>query len=150
LTGGQFGGIIELLNRISLVSVWRAQQRRLARRRTPGVGARPAGFQTRTSLERIGQRCFPSDDAQLSRLHEEGYPFVLHGHLPDCTISFVDLVNVGGAHKTVSHLIGLGHRCIGLITNAPLSYAAAQDRLTGYRQALALMMTFSLLTFLPF
>ena len=36
----------------------------------------------------------------------------------------------------MSHLIGLGHRRIGLITNAPLSYMAAQDRLTGYRQAL--------------
>ncbi|NIO69160.1 MAG: substrate-binding domain-containing protein [Anaerolineae bacterium] len=77
-----------------------------------------------------------SDDFQLSRLHEEGYPLVLHGHLPDCAIPFVDVDNVGGAHKAVSHLIGLGHRRIGLITNAPLSYTAAQDRLTGYRQAL--------------
>jgi hypothetical protein len=51
--------------------------------------------------------------------------------------------------KAVSHLIGLGHRRIGLITNALLSYTAAQDRLTGYRQALALMTSFSLLTFLP-
>jgi len=77
-----------------------------------------------------------SNDAQLSRLHEEGYPLVLHGHLPDCAIPFVDVDNVGGAHKAVSHLVGLGHRRIGLITNAPLSYTAAQDRLTGYRQAL--------------
>jgi DNA-binding LacI/PurR family transcriptional regulator len=89
-----------------------------------------------------------SDNSQLSRLHEEGYPLVLHGHLPDCIIPFVDVDNVGGAHKAVSHLIGLGHRRIGLITNAPLSYTAAQDRLTGYRQALALMTSFSLLTFL--
>jgi len=77
-----------------------------------------------------------SDDSQLSRLYEEGYPLVLHGRLPDCDLPFVDIDNVGGAHKAVSHLIGLGHRRIGLITNAPLSYTSSQDRLTGYRQAL--------------
>jgi DNA-binding LacI/PurR family transcriptional regulator len=77
-----------------------------------------------------------SDDSQLSRLYEEGYPLVLHGRLPDCALPFVDVDNVGGAHKAVSHLIGLGHRRIGLITNAPLSYTSSQDRLTGYRQAL--------------
>jgi DNA-binding LacI/PurR family transcriptional regulator len=77
-----------------------------------------------------------SGDLHLSRLHEEGYPLVLHGRLPDCALPFVDVDNVGGAHKAVSHLIGLGHRRIGLITNAPLSYTSSQDRLTGYRQAL--------------
>jgi LacI family transcriptional regulator len=77
-----------------------------------------------------------SDDFQLSRLHEEGYPLVLHGHLPDCSLPFVDVDNIGGACKAVSHLIDLGHRRIGLITNAPLSYTSSQDRLSGYRQAL--------------
>ena len=89
-----------------------------------------------------------SDDSQLSRLHEEGYPLVLHGHLPDCTIPFVDVDNVGGAQSCQSsHWVRTPR--IGLITNAPLSYTAAQDRLKGYRQALALMTSFSLLTFLP-
>jgi DNA-binding LacI/PurR family transcriptional regulator len=77
-----------------------------------------------------------SDDLQLSRLHEEGYPLVLHGHLSNCSLPFVDVDNIGGACKAVSHLIELGHRRIGLITNAPLSYTSSQDRLTGYRQAL--------------
>jgi len=77
-----------------------------------------------------------SDDLQLSRLHEEGYPLVLHGHLSDCSLPFVDVDNIGGACKAVSHLIELGYRRIGLITNAPLSYTSSQDRLTGYRQAL--------------
>ncbi|MDH4135998.1 MAG: LacI family transcriptional regulator [Anaerolineae bacterium] len=77
-----------------------------------------------------------SDDFQLSRLQEEGYPLVLHGHLPDCSLPFVDVDNIGGACKAVSHLIELGHRRIGLVTNAPLSYTSSQDRLTGYRQAL--------------
>ncbi|MFB0536665.1 MAG: LacI family DNA-binding transcriptional regulator [Anaerolineae bacterium] len=77
-----------------------------------------------------------SDDFQLSRLHEEGYLLVLHGRLPDCALPFIDVDNIGGAHKAVSHLVGLGHSRIGLITNAPLSYTSSQDRLTGYRQAL--------------
>ena len=77
-----------------------------------------------------------SDDSQLSRLYEEGYPLVLHGRLPDCALPFVDIDNVGGAHTAVSHLTGLGHHRIGLITNAPLSYTSSQDRLTGYSQAL--------------
>jgi len=63
-----------------------------------------------------GPRC---DDAQLSRLHEEGYPLVLHGHLPDCTTPFVDVDNVGGAYKAVSHLIGLGYRRIGFDHQRP-------------------------------
>jgi DNA-binding LacI/PurR family transcriptional regulator len=77
-----------------------------------------------------------SDDFQLSRLQEEGYLLVLHGRLPDCALPFIDVDNIGGAHKAVSHLVGLGHSRIGLITNAPLSYTSSQDRLTGYRQAL--------------
>jgi DNA-binding LacI/PurR family transcriptional regulator len=77
-----------------------------------------------------------SDDFQLSRLYEEGYPLVLHGRLPDCALPFVDIDNVGGAHKAVLHLIELGHHRIGLVTNAPLLYTSSQDRLTGYRQAL--------------
>jgi len=77
-----------------------------------------------------------SDDLHLSRLHEEGYPLVLHGRLPDRALPFVDVDNVSGARKAVMHLVELGHHRIGLITNAPLSYTSAQDRLAGYRQAL--------------
>jgi LacI family transcriptional regulator len=36
----------------------------------------------------------------------------------------------------VRHLIELGHRRIAIVTNAPLSYTAARDRLAGYRLAL--------------
>ncbi len=77
-----------------------------------------------------------SDDQQLLRLHAQGFPIVLLGQLPGADFSFVDVDNVGGARMAVEHLIRLGHRCIGMITNAPLEYTAAQDRLTGYRQAL--------------
>ena len=88
-----------------------------------------------------------SDDSQLSRLHEEGIPL---SSTATCRIALSPLLTLItlAVLKAVSHLIGLGHRRIGLITNAPLSYTAAQDRLTSYRQALALMTSFSLLTFL--
>jgi LacI family transcriptional regulator len=44
--------------------------------------------------------------------------------------------NKAGAYQAVTHLIGLGHRRIGFVSNAPLPYAGAQDRFAGYRQAL--------------
>jgi DNA-binding LacI/PurR family transcriptional regulator len=77
-----------------------------------------------------------SDDRQLLQLKAEGFPVVLLGQLPGSGIPFVDVDNVGAAKQAVEHLIGLGHRRIGMITNAPLAYTAARDRLTGYRQAL--------------
>ncbi|MDY7080348.1 MAG: LacI family DNA-binding transcriptional regulator [Chloroflexota bacterium] len=77
-----------------------------------------------------------SDDEQLPRLKTEGFPVVLLGQLPGSGIPFVDVDNVGAARQAVEHLVGLGHQRIGIITNAPLAYTAARDRLTGYRQAL--------------
>ena len=77
-----------------------------------------------------------SDDEQLSRLKAEGFPMVLLGQLPGSDIPFVDVDNVGAARQAVEHLVGLGYRRVGMITNAPLEYTAARDRLAGYRQAL--------------
>jgi len=78
-----------------------------------------------------------SDDRQLLQLKAEGFPVVLLGQLPGSGIPFADVDNVGAAKQAVEHLIRLGHRRIGMITNAPLAYTAARDRLSGYRQALA-------------
>ncbi len=77
------------------------------------------------------------DDMALRRLHGEGVPIVLLGHLPDLDIPSVDVDNVRAAYTAVAHLIRLGHRRIGIITNGPLHYTASQERLAGYRQALA-------------
>jgi DNA-binding LacI/PurR family transcriptional regulator len=77
-----------------------------------------------------------SDDRQLPLLKDEGFPVVLQGQLPGSGIPFVDVDNVGAAQQAVEHLVGLGHRRIGMITNAPLAYTAARDRLAGYRQVL--------------
>jgi LacI family transcriptional regulator len=77
-----------------------------------------------------------SDDPLLHELAEDRFPLILHGRPDDCEFPCVDVDNQSGAYQAVSHLIGLGHRRIGFISNAPLSYSGTQDRFAGYRQAL--------------
>jgi DNA-binding LacI/PurR family transcriptional regulator len=77
-----------------------------------------------------------TDDPELGALVRDGFPLVLQGTLPDLAVPSVDVDNVAGARGAVEHLVALGHRRIGCITNAPLVYTAAQERLAGYRQAL--------------
>ena len=64
--------------------------------------------------------------------------------VPCVTLSFpiqddlvvnVDVDNVNGSYKAVCHLIGLGHRAIGIV-GGPEHWQAAQDRLEGGRRAL--------------
>jgi len=77
------------------------------------------------------------DDPQLTALVRDGFPVVLQGALPGLDAPSVDVDNVAGARGAVEHLLALGHRRIACITNAPLVYTAAIERLEGYRQALA-------------
>ena len=76
------------------------------------------------------------DDAALMNLHQQRVPILLMGQLPDTTIPFVDVNTTAGAELAVTHLIEGGHQCIGMITNAPLSYTSAQQRRDGYLKAL--------------
>lgn len=76
------------------------------------------------------------DDEALRILEKDGFPTVLIGQLPDTSFCSVDVDNRAAAEKAVAHLVNLGHERIACITNAPLSYTAAADRLSGYRQAL--------------
>jgi LacI family transcriptional regulator len=78
-----------------------------------------------------------NDDPLLPELAEENFPLVLHGYLPDVPFPCVDVDNAASAKEATDHLIALGHRRIGFISNAPLWYAGANDRLLGYREALA-------------
>jgi LacI family transcriptional regulator len=77
------------------------------------------------------------EDAPLFSLIEHNIPTVLMGTLPGTGYYFVDVDNRAAANRAVSHLIGLGHVRIGIITNAPPVYVAAVDRLQGYQDALA-------------
>jgi LacI family transcriptional regulator len=80
-----------------------------------------------------GPRC---DDKYARGLCEEGFPIVLHGLVGDLDIPAVDVDNVRAAMMAVDHLLEIGHRNVGMITNAPLAYAASSQRLEGYRRAL--------------
>jgi DNA-binding LacI/PurR family transcriptional regulator len=70
-------------------------------------------------------------------LHERGIPVVVGGRpVPGTPVDFVDVDNVQGALQAVRHLVSLGRRRILTVTG-PLDMAPAQDRLTGYRFAVA-------------
>jgi LacI family transcriptional regulator len=77
-----------------------------------------------------------SDDPLLKDLANDQFPLILHGQPEGCDLPAVDVDNRAGGYQATTHLIGLGHRRIGFISNAPLSYAGARDRFAGYEQAL--------------
>ena len=77
------------------------------------------------------------DDDELAALVRDGFPIVIQGSRADLQAPSVDVDNALGARSAVEHLLELGHRRIGCITNAPLQYTAALERLAGYRAALA-------------
>jgi DNA-binding LacI/PurR family transcriptional regulator len=77
------------------------------------------------------------DDDELVDLARDGFPVVIQGSLPGLEVPSVDVDNEAGARLAVEHLLALGHRRIACITNAPLAYTAASERLAGYRGALA-------------
>ncbi len=76
------------------------------------------------------------DDEEIIRLHQSGFPVMLMGQLPGSTIPFVDIDASAGAETATYHLIERGHRRIAMITNAPLRFTSAQQRLEGYSRAL--------------
>lgn len=70
-------------------------------------------------------------------LIDEGLPAVLSARpLEPLAISYVDVDSVAGASQAVEHLIERGRSRIATIAG-PQDMSAGQDRLTGYRQALA-------------
>jgi len=77
-----------------------------------------------------------ADDLALRVLQKEGFPTVIVGQIPEADLWSVDIDNRAAARMATTHLIRLGHTRIAFISNAPPMYAAAVDRLGGYRQAL--------------
>jgi DNA-binding LacI/PurR family transcriptional regulator len=78
----------------------------------------------------------PRRDDDALRAPPPGVPIVLQGSLDGSPVPSVDIDNRTAARTAVEHLIGLGHRRIACITNAPLVSTAASDRAAGYRDAL--------------
>ncbi|MCL4514209.1 MAG: LacI family transcriptional regulator [Firmicutes bacterium] len=75
-------------------------------------------------------------DQLIEDLLEEEHSFVVIGRVPDDRVAWVNNDNVAAARQVVEHLIHLGHRRIALV-NGPDDFVVCQDRLEGYRQALA-------------
>ncbi|MGZ6346040.1 MAG: LacI family DNA-binding transcriptional regulator [Anaerolineales bacterium] len=76
------------------------------------------------------------DEGDVIRLHQAGLPVMIMGQLPESNLPFVDIDAVDGSTRAVRHLIEHGHRRIAMITNASLEYTSAQQRRSGYWQAL--------------
>lgn len=76
-------------------------------------------------------------DHGLTELRDAGFPLVVIGTLPDRRICQIDIDNRAAVAEAVQYLVDLGHRDIGVIVHAPLSYHAARDRLAGFRAAMA-------------
>ncbi len=76
-------------------------------------------------------------DAYLESLRERDLPYVLIDHHSRNEADLaVYAANVQGGFEATKHLIDLGHTRIGLITGW-MDMTSAQDRLEGYKQALA-------------
>jgi DNA-binding LacI/PurR family transcriptional regulator len=75
------------------------------------------------------------EDPIVTRLQEDGFPFILVGRHPRHEVSYVDVDNRGGARDGVAHLIQHGRRRIAMITG-PSNMIAAIDRYVGYVTAL--------------
>jgi DNA-binding LacI/PurR family transcriptional regulator len=77
------------------------------------------------------------DDPLPQQLRARGLPVVLGGRPPrGYDGAYVDVDNLGGARAGVVHLLQRGRRRIATITG-PHDMGAGQDRLAGYRAALA-------------
>ena len=78
------------------------------------------------------------DHDELAALQEQGYPFVIIDPrmTPDDRAPTVSASHLSGAREATEHLLALGHRRIAAITG-PQSWIATEERLRGYRGALA-------------
>ncbi|MCI0396819.1 MAG: LacI family transcriptional regulator [Chloroflexi bacterium] len=76
------------------------------------------------------------DEPEAVALDEQGLTIVLTGRLPGRTLPCVDVDNYLGARQATDHLIGLGHRRVALIANAPRTYLSSYERHRGYQASL--------------
>lgn len=77
-----------------------------------------------------------TDDPRVHHLLELKLPFVVFGRCPTAPgHAWVDVDGAAGVRSATRHLLGLGHRRIGLI-GLPDAFSCAQDRARGYFEAL--------------
>jgi LacI family transcriptional regulator len=80
----------------------------------------------------------PEPSEQLVALRARGFPFVVvDPRVPmPRDIAAVSAAHLSGARSVTSHLVGLGHRRIGVIAGPP-NWLAGDERLAGHASALA-------------
>jgi DNA-binding LacI/PurR family transcriptional regulator len=78
------------------------------------------------------------NDPVIDYLKQQNFPFVMVGKPYTYTekISYVDNDNIATGRDITQHLIQLGHERIGFVGGS-MEYVLTQDRLTGYKEALA-------------
>jgi DNA-binding LacI/PurR family transcriptional regulator len=77
----------------------------------------------------------PGADRLLAAVERHGIPAVTYGRAAGSAVPYVAVDDAGGAALAVTHLRARGRRRIATITG-PLGSLTAQDRLSGYRQAI--------------
>jgi len=78
------------------------------------------------------------DRLMSSFVTEHGYPYVSIGYQSlEATPNSIHIDDYHGAYAVARHLIDLGHRRFGMIDIAPVSFFSMNERLRGYRAALA-------------
>ncbi|PJF41334.1 MAG: LacI family transcriptional regulator [Chloroflexi bacterium] len=77
-----------------------------------------------------------SDDEEITKLIDDGFPVVLLGNTLDTPGYAVGSDDYEAACKATEHLINLGHKRIGCITNGAPAYLVASERLRGYCEVL--------------
>lgn len=80
----------------------------------------------------------PEPGAELARLRDRGFPFVVVDPRtpPPRNLAAVSAAHFAGARQLTAHLIGLGHRRIGII-GGPRDWLAGENRFAGYLAPLA-------------
>ncbi len=76
------------------------------------------------------------DVSALALVEERDVPVVVLDRHVSSPVDTVRCDSEGGAYDLVTHLLGLGHRRIALLGGSP-AVSTAQDRIAGYRRALA-------------
>jgi DNA-binding LacI/PurR family transcriptional regulator len=79
------------------------------------------------------------NDNALRTLESVEFPTVMMGSIAGSKLPYVDVDNVKASEKATSYLIGLGHREIACISNAPPEYTAAPERVDGFKNAMTRM-----------
>lgn len=77
-----------------------------------------------------------AEDRRLSKLQEEGFPFVVIGNPRSASFHSVDNDNVLAGRMATLHLLENGYRSVGMVAG-PEGVVVSDDRSMGYRLAMA-------------